>query len=207
MRVDFSDRAEALLERLCAALESFRDNRQPGGAPPASVTRSPRAVPAADAGAAAGEVIPTQTPPPVLEIHPVSGRRARADRGKRRPTRATWRTKDREDALILGWPTMSASALVAVLAAMPGPPLPEAAVKAVSNWRTQLRLPTKPVDPAKGGRPPNLKATWADALAWADAHDPDMVLRGSPAQRLEQINELRRLNGERPFVLAEREAT
>ena len=45
-------------------------------------------------------------------------------------------------------------------------------------------------------------ASWAEALAWAATVDPDLVLRGTPAERLDQINELRRLEGLRPFVLA-----
>jgi hypothetical protein len=221
MRVDFSPSAEALLERLCAALESFRDDRQPGGAPPASVTRSPRAVPAADAGAAAGEVRQTSPSPPVLEIHPHSKRRVRRDKGMPRGT-SEWKTPEREAYLRQNWLGMSLRQLAAAISAMPGTRLPLNGDVAVSAWRRQLGLRKKTKDecaalrkaagnftgPKRGERRGwAMNVTWDKALAWADANDPDMVLRGSPAQRLAQINELRRLNGERPFVLAEREAT
>ena len=42
----------------------------------------------------------------------------------------------------------------------------------------------------------------AAILAWAETVDPDMVLKGSPADRLAQVNELRVLEGLQPFVLA-----
>jgi hypothetical protein len=220
MRVSLDDRTMALLERLCVALEGLRDDRQPGGAPPASVTRPPRAVPAAEAGAAAGEVCQTPTSPPVLEIHPHSKRRVRRDKGMPRGT-SEWKTPEREAYLRQNWLSMSVRQLAVGMSAMPGARLPLNGDVAVSAWRRQLGLRKKTKDECAalrkaagnftGPKPGErrgwaMNVTWDQALAWADAHDPDMVLRGTPAARLAQINELRRLNGERPFVLAEREA-
>lgn len=41
----------------------------------------------------------------------------------------------------------------------------------------------------------------AEAMRWAEGIDPDLVLRGAPAERLAQINELRALEGVPPYRL------
>lgn len=63
----------------------------------------------------------------------------------------------------------------------------------------------QPAAGAPGGGPAPARLSPADVLAeamrWAEGIDPDMVLRGGPAERLAQINELRALEGVPPYRL------
>ena len=151
LRIQIGDRAAGLLERLVAALERLplgaaavvasdeRDDRQPGGSPPAPVTQAPCPAPAAEAGAAAGEVAGTSPPPPVAGYHAESGRRFRKDRGQ--PREAPWRTAEREVLFRRLWAEgVDNKRMVAEIGALPGEALPRWP-SWIHSWGELLGLP------------------------------------------------------------------
>lgn len=106
------------------------------------------------------------------------------------------------------------------ISAMKGPPVPANVVN-VRHWagqhglhfkwrhplqsigaRSQARGVAAARERAAAAAPPRLVVEWGEALQWAAGVDPDMVLRGDRAHRLEQINELRRIFRKPEFELA-----
>jgi hypothetical protein len=132
---------------------------------------------------------------------------------KKRGPKGGYRTPERFAVLAREYPAGTASsAILDQMNALPGPPVRNA--DAVSTWAHQRNL-RRPVgyspaaaiamgrQAAKAARAASAAgSSWADILAWAETVDPDMVLKGSKGERLAQINELRVLEGLKPFVLA-----
>jgi hypothetical protein len=136
-------------------------------------------------------------------------------RGRRKAGPApTYRTPERSAVLKRDYPAGRQNHEIrAEMARLPGDPLPPSG-QAISTWAFQLGL-RRPAGFRRGAaisagqlaanadRRSAAAATWDEALAWAETVDPDLVLKGSREERLAQINELRRLEGQKPFVLAE----
>lgn len=107
-----------------------------------------------------------------------------------------WRTMGRAAVLEREWPAGTpVREIRALLEALPGPPL-SSNPDAVGIWASQRGL-SRPAGfpPSRMRSPRGVAESWGGMLAWADTVDPDMVLRGSPEERLAQINDLRALEG------------
>jgi hypothetical protein len=132
---------------------------------------------------------------------------------RQRGPKGTYRTPERLAILRRDYPAgRPTHEIRAAMEALPGGAFP-ASNEAISTWAYQIGL-RRPAGYGRGAAIAAGKdaakvdlryaalASWADALAWAQTVDPDMVLKGSQAERLAQINELRVLEGLKPFVLA-----
>lgn len=118
-----------------------------------------------------------------------------------------WRTSARLAILLRDWPGgVLPRAIKAAMERLDGPAMPS--VGALANWAREngVRRPEgydprrAVLDGARAGRKARAEAEiYRRALAWADRVDPDMTLRGGLADRVAQINALRRLEGLPPF--------
>jgi len=133
---------------------------------------------------------------------------------KRKGPQGGYRTPERDALLERDWPAgRPVHEIFEDMNRLSGKPVP--AKGRLSTWAKErgLKRPEgfRRADAARVGvkaarAAPRAATTgdgWAEILAWAETVDPDMVLRGTPAQRLEQVNDLRRLEGLRPFVVAQ----
>lgn len=146
-------------------------------------------------------------------------KRARKPRGN--AGRQAWKTPEREAELRRLWPVLSFRDIGRRLAEMDGAPFPQAASQAVYAWSRQLDLPRRTEGQSRDLRfraitarrasvglsaavfTTGARVTWSEALAWTATRAPDLVLRGSRAERLAQINAVRRAEGVGPFTLHE----
>jgi hypothetical protein len=195
-------KARWYLDREIARLASDglqQDRRDGGVAAPAHQAAKGRA-PAAEAGpppqVAAAVVAPAAVPPTA----------------KNKPgPKGGYRTPERLVVLRRDWPAGRPSyEILAAMNALPGKLIPGGNLLAAWAHQEKLKRPGAWVPSAsiaagqraaRAARAAALGDEWAAILKWAETVDPDMVLRGSPAERLAQINELRALEGLPAFVL------
>lgn len=155
------------------------------------------------------EVGPSPQVAPVL-APPAAVPPVRRRKGSRE---GSYRTEAREAVLLRDWPAgVLVHDIIATMRAMPGPEMPERNL--LPQWAKERGVRRPDWFNARAAIGDGLRAAnearraraaagdgWAAILAWAETVDPDMVLRGSPAERLAQINELRALEGLPAFVL------
>ncbi len=175
-----------------------------------------RAVGVAEAlGAAAVSPAAPEPPPPVLPgqnapaaADVLAQRKAQGGRGYRTPARRAvlerawlegrWAHEIMGEMNLLPGPKIEKRHLVGVWARDLHLKRPEGwdrkAARA-AGWRGRAERLAMTAPGATAG------ATWGDVLAWADTVDPDLVLRGTPQERLAQINELRALEGLPAFTM------
>jgi hypothetical protein len=197
-------KARWYLDREIARLASDglqQDRRDGGVAAPAHQAAKGRA-PAAEAG-----------PPPQVAAAVVAPAAVPPVRRRKKSREGSYRTEAREAVLLRDWPAgVMAHDIIATMRALPGPEMPERNL--LPQWAQERGVRRPAWFNARAAIGEGLRAShdarraraaagdgWAAILKWAETVDPDMVLRGSPAERLAQINELRALEGLPAFVL------
>lgn len=145
-----------------------------------------------------GQNAPAAAPPPMRRSRRVLG---------------NYRTPERAEILKRDWPAgRFAHEIADEMNALEGPPVPVdlmtqwaamLGVKRPPGWDTKLAqaIGRRAAKERRQGRQKGDAVTWSQALAWAAGVDPDLVLRGTPDERLAQVNDLRVTEGKRPFVL------
>jgi hypothetical protein len=171
---------------------------------------------AAGEGASPPRVTAESGPP---EVSPDAHARAELPavppvRRRKRSREGSYRTEARDAVLLRDWPAgVLAHDIIATMRALPGPEMPPRNL--LPQWAKDRGVRRPDWFNARAAIGEGLRAShetrraraaagdgWAAILAWAETVDPDMVLKGSQAERLAQINELRVLEGLKPFVLA-----
>lgn len=162
----------------------------PGPSPAVAAGPSPKVVPLC-------EVLPAASVPPTAKKKP--------------GPKGGYRTPERLLVLQRDWPAGRPShEILAEMNALPGRPIP--AGNMLASWAHQIHLkrpgawvPSAAISngqrAARDARAAEAGVSLAEAMAWAETVDPDLVLRGTPAERLSQINDLRKIEGKPPFVL------
>lgn len=194
--IEISPSLVSLLERIAPALDGRQEERSSTLAP----SREPGPAPAAETG----------TPPQVL---PRQNAPAAVEAARRRAPNGKYRTPERLEILKRDWPAgRYVHDIIAEMNALPGEPVPDQTrlvqwagqyhLKRPEGWdRKKAAAVGREAQRAERKRQPHDTATWAQAMAWAETIDPDLVLRGTPEERLAQINDLRKVEGLRPFTL------
>lgn len=132
--------------------------------------------------------------------------------GKKKPgPKGGYRTPERLLVLRRDWPAgVPNHEILAAMNALPGKEIVGGHFLAAWAHQEKLKRPGAWVPStsiaacqraARAARDAGDGVSLAEAMAWAETVDPDLVLRGTPAERLAQINDLRDLEGKPRFVL------
>jgi hypothetical protein len=208
--LELSPQLAELLGRLLGGGRE-EDRRREGVRAPRP-TGAPGPSPAAEAGSSRESGV-GETPQvaAALVVAPAAVPLVRRRKGSRE---GSYRTEAREAVLLRDWPAgVLAHEIMATMRALPGPEMPERNL--LPQWAKERGVRRPDWFNARAAIGEGLRASydarraraaagdgWAAILKWAETVDPDMVLRGSPAERLAQINELRALEGLPAFKLS-----